>query len=255
MSIPKICFLGSSYIGAVYSAYKLGALGDEFYDIDFYGHSNGGFPNVDIVNNQIINVRFKSRASPQPKTGISARIKRLLGEKPIKTRGVNAYDAFVIYADLPSPQDAQRAFTAARKAQCSAQVCNRVIIDLVKGAHAYRIAETLQSLTGKPTVLLSANVVSTTILKMDDARFNEIQAVMQEALGDHDYVPFPRALFDDLHRPLGDFYRGSVLLTGEKAVENAAHDYHHMNEKGGREVLDAVLRHLDLKFGLQSQEA
>ena len=86
-------------------------------------------------------------------------------------------------------------------------------------------------------------------------RFNEIQAVMQEALGDHDYVPFPRALFDDLHRPLGDFYRGSVLLTGEKAVENAAHDYHHMNEKGGREVLDAVLRHLDLKFGLQSQEA
>ena len=107
MSIPKICFLGSSYIGAVYSAYKLGALGDEFYDIDFYGHSNGGFPNVDIVNNQIINVRFKSRASPQPKTGISARIKRLLGEKPIKTRGVNAYDAFVIYADLPSPQDAR----------------------------------------------------------------------------------------------------------------------------------------------------
>ena len=233
MTIPKLCVLGSSYIGAVFSAYKMGAPGDDRYEIDFYGHSNGGFPKVDVIDGHIRNVRFKSGASLD----------------------VGSYDAFILYADLPSPQDIHKAMAMAVNAGCSLQVVARVATDMVRESNAYRLAELLKALTGKAALLVSANVVSTTTIKMDDARFKNVQAIIQQALGDHDYVPFPRVLFDDLHRPLGEFYRGSVLLTGDKAVENAGHDYHHMNEKGGREVLDAVLRHLDLKFDLQSQAA
>lgn len=233
MNTPKLCVLGSSYIGAVYSAYKLSATGDDRYGIDFYGHSNGGFPKVDIVDGHIRNVRFKSGPSLD----------------------VRSYDAFVLYADLPSPQDIHKAMSMALNAGCSRQVVMRVATDMVTGSNAYRLAEALKTLTGKTAVLVSANVVSTTTIKMNDARFGEIRTIIDQALGDHDYVAFPRVLFDDLHRPVNDFYRGSILLTGEKAVENAGHDYHHMNEKGGREVLNAVLRHLDLKFGLQTRAA
>jgi hypothetical protein len=233
MNTPKLCVLGSSYIGAVYSAYKLGAPGDDRYDIDFYGHSNGGFPNVDVAGGHIRNVRFKSGPSLD----------------------VGSYDAFILYADLPSPQVLHKAMATALNAGCSRQVVMRVATDMVTGSNAYRLAEVLKTLTGKTAILVSANVVSTTTIKMDDARFEEVRAVIGQALGNHDYVAFPRVLFDDLHRPVGDFYRGSVLLTGEKAVENAGHDYHHMNEKGGREVLNAVLRHLDLKFDMQSKAA
>jgi len=231
----NICFLGSSYIGAVYSAYR-GKVesGEKAWSIDFYGHSNGGFSNVDIINGHISNVRFKSNES----------------------RPVNAYDALVIYADLPSPHDVLKATASASQAGCSQQVVGQVASDLIRSSNAFRLAQAFRSQTGKPVLMLSGNVVSVTNTKMDDLRLFEILDLFYANLDEHIYVPFPRHMFDHVNRPLKEFYKDSILLTGDRAGADAAgHDNHHMNERGGREILTAVEQCLEQLFVCRTQAA
>lgn len=235
MNEINICLIGSSYIGAVYSAYRSKTKSQEMaWSIDFYGHSNGGFPNVEISGGHIRNVRFKSNES----------------------RPVSAYDAFVVYADLPSPHDVLKATVSASQAGCSQQVVGQVASDLIQTSNAFRIAQALRNQTGKPVLVLSANVVSISNAKMDDLRLAAILDLFHANLGEHIYVPFPRHMFDPVNRPLKEFYKDSILLTGDRAgADDAGHDNHHMNERGGREILEAIEQHLDQLFARRSQAA
>lgn len=221
----KICVLGSSYIGAVFSAYKADRTFRDRYEIDFYGHSNGGFPNVDVIGGHFRNVRFKS---------------------PAVSVDVSTYDAFVIYADLPSPQDIAKFTAGCAASGCSSQVTEAVISDIIKAKTSYRLFQTLRELTGKPVFLISANVVLVSTIKMTDARYDYNVSMIEKVLGPGTYLPFPRDLFDRSYIPLGEFYRGSIALTGEPPENgDPGHDNHHMNETGGARVLAAIIARLD----------
>lgn len=226
MTPRKICILGSSYVGAVYSAYRNAGASAEF-ELDFYGHSNGGFPSVDVVAGQIQNTRFRS---------------------PGGSGMVSDYDAFVVYADLPSPHDLSKIMGICARDGLSQQVTEALIADVVTSKAAYRIAETLRARTGRPVFLVSANVVSISKAKLDAASYARAVALIESALGAGVYIAFPGSLFDERYRPRPEFYKDSVLLTGDKARETPGHDYHHMNEAGGAEILRAILDHLEREF-------
>lgn len=235
MTTKKICILGSSYIGAVYSAYKAAGPANGAYDLDFYGHSNGGFPNVEILNGHIRNVRFKSASN---------------------SLAVSAYDAFVIYADLPSPHDLAKVTRACAGAGYSQQVTEAVVSDTLAGKSAVRLYQTLKTLTGKPVFLISANVVLISQAKMNDERYAYNLGLIEKALGAGVYLPFPRSLFDAVYLPVGDFYKGSITLTGDEAGDHdPGHDNHHMNEAGGRKILEAIFERLERTIGDTTLEA
>jgi hypothetical protein len=231
----KICVLGSSYIGAVYSAYRDRQPAGEAYEIDFYGHSNGGFPNVEVIGGHFRNVRFRSSA---------------------QSVDVRNYDALVIYADLPSPHDIAKLTAGCGLAGCSRQVTEAVVSDVIKARTAFRLFETLRDLTGKPVFLVSANVVLISKAKMTDARYAYNVGMIENTLGEGVYIPFPREIFDEAYLPIDEFYKGSIALTGDRPEGGkAGHDNHHMNESGGALVLAGILARLDTVFGEPEREA
>jgi hypothetical protein len=121
----------------------------------------------------------------------------------------------------------------------SQQLAETLVRDIVRSTTAFRLAEELFELTGKPVLMVSANVVVISKTKMKDAFNTYIISLLEKALSPHQYVPFPRELFDEDFLPKQQYYRGSVKLTGEKA-EDTGHDNHHMNEQGGLLVLEAI---------------
>lgn len=223
MTPAKICILGSSYVGAVYSAYRRGGSVAGFA-LEFYGHSNGGFPNVDVVDGRIRNVRFQS---------------------PDAHGLVSDYEAFVVYADLPSPHDLSKIMGRCVRDGLSQQVSEALVADIITGKAGCRIAEKLRACTGKPVFLVSANVVSISKAKLNAASYARAVALIENALGEGVYIPFPENLFDERYWPRPEFYKDSVLLTGDRAEDTPGHDYHHMNEAGGAEVLQAILGRLE----------
>jgi hypothetical protein len=228
VTLKRICILGSSYIGAIYCAFRTHKPAVDRYHMDFYGHSNGGFPNVDIVDGHIRNVRFKS-----------------LG----RTDDINSYDAFFIYADLPTPHEMSKATGQCSAMGCSQQVIDAVARDIIQLKTSFRLANMMASSTKKPVFMLSRNVDLVSKTKMHDARYAYNVSVIERAIAPHTYVPFPRNLFDDRLLPNQIYYTGSVALTGERPAANeSGHDNNHMNEGGGLLVLNAIVDHLDRQF-------
>lgn len=219
----KICVLGTSYVGAVYKAYQTYRPAPGEYDIDFYGHSNGGFPNVEIQDGHFRNVRFRSPAQPVE---------------------VRDYDAFVVYGDLPAPHDLAKRINQCVQASASQQLLETLLKDIARGTTAFRLADSLRATAGKPVIMLSGNVVAISKAKMNEALNARMVALFDKALAPHIYLPFPRELFNERFLPDDRYYNGSIKLTGEKADENTGHDYHHMNEQGGLVVLNAIIDRL-----------
>lgn len=224
MTSKKICVLGSSYIGAVYSAYKLNRPSEERYAIDFYGHGNGGFPHVDVVGGHFQNVRFKS-------------VDNLVD--------ISSYDAFVIYADMPSPHGILKIISTCMNEGRSRQLVEAVVSDVISSTATVRIFKKLVSATGRPVLILSSNVVSTSRSKMTSEKYDDILQMIEKAVGLGSYIEFPRNLFDEKYWPLPEFYKDSVLLTGEQALDHPGHDNHHMNALGGAEILKVIITYLD----------
>ena len=224
----KICVLGSSYIGAVYTAYREHKPATDRFTFDFYGHSHGGFSNVDIVDDHVQQVRFRSRKPTLP---------------------MSTYDAFVVYADLPSPHDISKITSACAAAGCSAQVTEATVRDVVRAKHSYSLYEKLVKSTERPVFLISCNVVSITQQKLSDERYKKNTELILKSLDPGVYIPFPDELFGENYAPRREYYNGSVLLTGQKAAEGeSGHDNHHMNETGGWLVLKAIVERLDEAF-------
>ena len=220
----RICLIGSSYIGAVYTAYRNDPSAGERYAFDFYGHSNGGFPNTDIVGGQIRNMRFKSPAQPVD---------------------VGEYDAFVIYGDLPAPHDLAKKINVCVNAKASQQLMEALVTDIGRSTTSLRLADTLHAATGKPVLIMSGNVVIISRAKMGDARHAFLVSLFDKALAPHIYIPFPRAIFLENFLPNDEYYQGSIGLTGEKAQAETGHDNHHMNERGGLLILQTMMDRLD----------
>lgn len=220
----KVCVIGSSYIGAVYRAYKANLSAPGRYDIDFYGHSHGGFSNAEIVDGEVRNVRFKS---------------------PGHSVDVREYDAFVIYGDLPAPHDLAKRVNHCVHIGASQQLMRTLVKDVVQPTTAVRLADTLVALTGKPVLMVSGNVVIISKAKMKETHNALLESLFDTALAPHIYLPFPRAIFDEEFLPDQRYYNGSVHLTGEKAEENTGHDNHHMNEHGGLLILNAIMDRMD----------
>lgn len=220
----RICVVGSSYIGAVYRAYQLLEAPPERYEIDFYGHSHGRFPEVEISNGHVRKARFKSRE---------------------KSLNVREYDAFVFYADLPAPHDLAKVIRRCVKAHASGQLIKTLIDDVVRSTNTFQLSETVRKLNGRPVFVLSGNVVLTSTVEVDASTYDHVVSLLARALRPHRYIPFPGQLFRDGYLPVPEFYRNSIDLTGEKASANSTHDIHHMNEAGGMIVLNAIIDALD----------
>lgn len=231
MTPGKICVLGSSYVGAVYSAYR-SAVTPVGFELDFYGHSNGGFPSVDVVDGRIRNTRFRSPGGD----GL-----------------VSDYRAFVVYGDLPSPHDLSKIMGGCIRDGLSEQVTQALVADVITGKAAYRIAGKLRASTGRPVFLVSANVVSISKAKLNAVSYAGAVALIEDVLGEGVYIEFPGSLFDERYRPRPEFYKDSILLTGDKAGETPGHDYHHMNEAGGAEVLRAIFDRLERELPTESR--
>lgn len=216
----RICVIGSSYIGALYTAYKEAGSARDRYDVDFYGRAAGRFREVRISDGYVRNARFSSREDSIP---------------------IERYEAFVIYADMPSPEDLEQVLRECRRASASGQLMKALVRDMVRTTASYRLARSLAQANGKPILILSRNVASPPRIALGEAVYDSLVAMLRSAVAPYSYLPFPRQLFTGAFRPDPRFYQGSLDIAGDKAGTNERRDRNHMNELGGRLMLNAIL--------------
>lgn len=220
---PKICVIGSSYIGAPFRAYKELPSAQREYEVDFYGRGAGRFQDIRIVDGQVRNARFSSN------------------DKSINVRD---YEAFVFYADLPSPYDLATVISECLSANASRQLIKALVKDIVHSTATFRVAKGLGEAGGKPVLLLSRNVPAPPKVTLHEAAYETIASLLRRAVTPYIYVPFPRALFTSDFRPDPKFYQGSLDIAGEVAGTNERRDRNHMNELGGRLILNLIFKNV-----------
>ena len=229
MAKKTVCILGSSFIGAVHTAYREMQPASRRYAVEFYGQGNLNFPNVAIEDGWIVNARFSSAT---------------------ERKQISAYDALVIYADLPSPHELERQRIKLTKGRYTTQVIRDTLDDIVVGAKAFRLMKGVAADFGMPVFVVSSNVTSHTTVKMNRAIYQRNLNTILGLVGEKNYIAFPDAMFDEALLPHMEYYKGSIKLTGERADEelNRGHDAHHMNEKGGALILETVFDALDARL-------
>jgi hypothetical protein len=220
----RICILGSSYIGALYKAYQQGGSARHKYEVDFYGRQAGSFREMRISDGHVRGARFSSRED---------------------FIAIDNYDAFVIYADLPAPQDLEKVLRECRRASASGQLMKALVGDIVRATASFRLARSLGGANGKPVLILSRNVVSPPKIALDEMTYDRLVAMLRRAVAPCIYLPFPRELFTGRFRPDAKFYQGSLDIAGDIAGTDARRDRNHMNELGGRLMLDTILDGVD----------
>lgn len=226
----RICVIGSSFIGALYKAYKEGGSARCRCEMDFYGRAAGRFRELRIADGYVRNARFSSREDAVP---------------------IEVYDAFVIYADLPAPPDVERVLRECRKMSASGQLMKVLVRDVVRTTASFRLARSLGRMTGKPILIASRNIPSPPKITMDEATYDRLAAMLRRALAPYSHLPFPRELFTREFKPDPKFYEGSLDITGDEAGSDARRDRNHMNELGGRLMLKTIVNCVN--DALQSQ--
>ena len=226
MTSPRTCVLGSSFIGAVYAAYKLATQVREAHAVDFFGRAHGGFASVDIADGQFTNLGFRS-VTPSP--------------------DIFQYTAFVVYADLPSPHAVHLLLQDCARAGYSQQVAQALVYDTVQKTATMRLCRNLANLTGKPVSVLSANVPAHSKMSIAPKRYVRSVKLIEQAVAGAAYIAFPPQIFDENYVPRSEFYRDALLIGGEKA-RSAKVDYQHMNEAGGLAVLQAIIASISTPF-------
>ncbi|CAL4869165.1 hypothetical protein MMA231_03456 (plasmid) [Asticcacaulis sp. MM231] len=225
--MEKICVIGSSYMGAVYKAYELDMQKSAQVEIDFFGNGRMSFGLIDIVGGEIKNARFRNS----------------------KNAATSVYDAFFIYGDMLTPHDMIATEKKLRRHAYSSQVVASVKSDKIKGTQSWQLYNKVKNVTSKPVYILSSNVMLETPALTNEKQYQFGVNALEEVLGPNTYHPFPRTIFSDCFQPQDMYYKASVYLDGKAAdpSRHANHDMCHMNELGGKLILDSMISRLGQK--------
>lgn len=213
------CLVGTSFIGAVYRAYAAEPPESHPHALDFVGTGTRVFADIRIVDGRFTATRFHA---PEP------------------MRPVSAFDAFIVYADLPSPYGIVRTRKDCAEGRVSSQVAAAALADSVGGSGAMQLVRTLKAATAAPVFVVSSNIRRVPGVEMNEAVYLKNERILEQLVAPAArYIPFPAALFDARRRPREACYRDSVKLRGEPAGA-ADHDCFHMNAAGGALILAAL---------------
>lgn len=222
--MKKICVIGSSYMGAVYKAYDQDMQKSDQVEVDFFGNGRMSFGLIDIIDGDIKNARFRNSDNS----------------------AANVYDATFIYGDMLTPHDMVALEKKLRRTPYSSQVVASVKMDKVRQTESWQLYKKVKSATSKPVYILSSNILLETPPLTNEKQYNFGIRALEEALEPNIYHQFPRAIFTESFQPRDIYYKGSVYLDGKAADPNrhANHDMCHMNELGGKLILDSMIARL-----------
>jgi len=218
------CLVGTSFIGAPYRAYAAAPAETQPHALDFVGTGSRVFAGIRIADGRFTGTRFHA---PEP------------------MRPVSAFDAFVVYADLPSPYGIVRTRKDCAEGRVSSQVAAAALADSVGGSGAMQLVRTLKAATAAPVFVVSSNIRRVPGVEMNEAVYLKNERILEQLVAPAArYIPFPAELFDARRCPRAEYYKDSLKLRGEPAGD-ADHDCFHMNAQGGALVLAAIFRALD----------
>ncbi|WP_019865222.1 hypothetical protein [Methylovulum miyakonense] len=217
----SVCIIGNSYVGAVYKAYENHKSEYPDFKIHFYTAAGRDFPLLDIVDNAVVNVKFSNRKEYD---------------------NINSYDAYFIYGDMLSPHGVIQLERELTRSAYSKQVIGCTVTDDISSSCTLKIYNKLIKITQAPVYLMSHNILQQTKLYLNNEQYFKALNTLEKILGDNIYHAFPEELFDNTFVPKDIYYSGSVGIDGRSASQVAGHDRYHMNEQGGRLILDSILR-------------
>lgn len=220
----KICLIGNSFIGAPYKAYN-DFPNKKSTTIDFIGAPGTDFLKLKIEDGLIKNVKFSSlKISP----------------------AVSDYDFFYVIGTLPGPYDLLMLEEELLASHYSSQFVNAYLKDRILSSKAISLARDLKSACSGKIFLIPSNV---NLLRLpNNISFEKItqkENMIKECIADNaSYLPAPKAFFDDSLLPIKSFYQGSLDIDGKPAGHHVNHDMLHMNQEGGKVLLECIYNNI-----------
>jgi hypothetical protein len=216
---PSICIVGSSFVGALFAAFRKDPNAFPSVNVGFFATGAVSFANIDIKDGKLVNARVKNAW----------------------TDYIGSYDVIFIYAQFPTPYDVAHRFIGLAHGDYSEQVRRAAIQDMMTTSPSWRLRDKIRKVTTAPVYVLSANVPQLPG-NANPKRYHLGVALITEIIGPEIYHPFPDEVFDERAAPKLELYKGALGVDGLRPdlPPPRSPDVNHMNEIGGAVVLRSM---------------